>query len=480
MEQFDQFVRDLLEVLTKDIRKTFQILKENLSQDSEYFNMVFGISAQHNDLINGYFNETIKNEDYRLGINSIRAKMIEIIQRLKENDFQQKLSVKGYTNSITQLNRIDIIESYIKIINEAKEFGGEVCIVGVANTDFFSPNRNNLRGLLVEALKANPKMQVRFIFLDPDSNSAAQRFINEFPFGEVDTISTIISCIKNAAQNRSLTSGNLHIRLAQEVPCYLFFTKNVVIHHIYFSSKTGVQTPTYISEQRQELEIVKTHFERLWGERWVLFDIGNVLIGFDHHRISRSLFNKLSTEKQAELRHEDVFDFIFDPYDGNSLNRQFDKGLIGLEDLHEEFEKLFESTIGFHEFEEIWCSTFDEIDKNAFTYLRNVQKLGIKVGLCSNTNISHWNFLIKKYPFLNDESIVKFLSFQMHTIKTEPEFYKKVVLRTTRPFREHLLLDDLDGNLAMATTMGFSVMKVENKVRYERIEEFLKDNFWVD
>jgi class 3 adenylate cyclase/FMN phosphatase YigB (HAD superfamily) len=373
-------------------------------------------------------------------------------------------------------NRRDAIPLIERIIDGSKETG-ELCVAGVANTDFFGADSDRLNFRLRTALKNG--LTSRFIFLDPNSRDAARRRIFELP--RLDSIPVINGSISAARNLRSETKNKVRIRLAQDMPCFLCFNSKEGIYHTYFTSVTGRGTQTWFA-CGDTLKQLQDHFNNLWGEKWILFDLGNVLVKFDHHRVGRQLFHQLPRSMQDKMRPRDIYNYIFTQQGTNSpisYNTLIDLGQTDLARLRRDFNRHFKANIGEDVFLEAWCSIFDELDDEAMNCVKRVLDLGIKVGICSNTNPDHWNFLCDKHPELKNPMILKFLSFKIGKVKTDPTFFQSIAEITRRPYEEHLLVDDIDLNLATASAIGMQRMKVEGLVRFENIEDFLMENYWV-
>src|SRR4051812_44638820 len=93
-----------------------------------------------------------------------------------------------------------------------------------------------------------------------------------------------------------------------------------MVLHPYFSSVVGFETDVILAPKGSELyEAGRQHFENLWGNRWVIFDIGNVLMNFSHTVISTKLWEHLSKNEragQSAPQQESIHEWIFNSMQG--------------------------------------------------------------------------------------------------------------------------------------------------------------------
>lgn len=237
-------------------------------------------------------------------------------------------------------------------------------------------------------------------------------------------------------------------------------------------SQTPVPLPTLDT-------IGKEHFVKLRGERWVLFDLGNVVIPFNHNRVAKGLEPYLSKQIQQGTTRPSIHNFFFDSEGDEPRNTQLDRGVTTLTKVHRDFCRRFKCNISYSKFDSIWCSIFEPMDPAAMSCLSKARKLRMKVGICSNTNQAHWNYVRKLYPKLVKSADECFLSFEIKTVKSDPLFFEKVAKVTECPIEDHLLIDDMSSNLEPAKASGMQVMQVQRSLTYEDVEDVLRELHWV-
>jgi FMN phosphatase YigB (HAD superfamily) len=368
-----------------------------------------------------------------------------------------------------------VAEAVRALILDASNPKGELYVAGIANTVFCGPdgrfNKELQAGLAVG-------MKAKFIFLDPDSQATSRRGIWEH--ARIETRDVIIGCIKTAKQLQTKYPGQVQIRVAQEMAVFLCMNEKQMVYHPYLSSIPGHATQTIFGQQGDEMYgHAREHFEKLWGDRWVLLDVGNVLVAFNHRRISAGLAKYVDSSRRNSRLQSEIHSFIFDAAVGESRNAALDRGKQTIGWLHNEFQLTFKAKITEEEFRKVWCSIFSEPTPDASDCIRRLRELGIKVGICSNTNASHWEHLVRVCGELNHPEVTRFLSFEMKAVKSDKDFFKGITFRTGRPPEEHLLVDDLDVNINAARSAGMHAMRAHSLIHYEEIADYAREAYWL-
>jgi len=217
----------------------------------------------------------------------------------------------------------------------------------------------------------------------------------------------------------------------------------------------------------------------------VLFDLGNVLIDFDHRLISQQLVEYVPEERQTPALQNEMHEFIFGNGDQPSMNAEIDRGTKDIDDLHSDMAKQFDLDITQSKFEEIWSSIFSkDLNVNAMTCLNQLREQRLNISICSNTNPAHWIPLLKKHPELHElgNNLKCFLSYEIGKQKADPGFFHEIATATNAPPDHHVLIDDLDANCKAAESSGmhsilFQPSDPDGSI--ERIREFVQKQDWV-
>lgn len=374
--------------------------------------------------------------------------------------------------------RRDMVRSrLLEMIECSKVAKEELLVAGIANTEFFAAAADEVNEALRNALKAG--MKARFLFLDPACHSADLR--HRLERNRMNTPTIIEGCLDTARGVRDDASGAMQIRLAHEMTLFMCANQEKVVYHPYLFSASGAKMPIGVEwAGGQFYKDAKDHFESLWGQRWVLFDLGNVLLSFDHRRVSRKLADCLISDSNTTLERE-LFNFIFSKSENSpSRNSLLDRGNQELIWLYDELRRQFNVPLAYADFEEIWQSIFDPPTTAVRQCFREVQRSGVKIGICSNTNASHWQKACFLLPELKDPAITRFLSFEQNSVKTDPGFFEKIIERTFRPAPEHLMIDDLDENINAAAAAGLRTLRCTHPLTAPEVMQILGANYFPD
>ena len=149
----------------------------------------------------------------------------------------------------------------------------------------------------------------------------------------------------------------------------------------------------------------------------VIFDLGNVLVDFDHN---------IAAKKMSLLcgrSPEEIFNFFFD----SELTGLFEEGKIPPDEFFFRIKAELNLKLSYNEFLPIWNEIFFLSDKNHAVYnlIKNL-KSNYKVALLSNINILHFDYIKNNFPVF-DVFHKLLLSFELKLKKPDPLIYKKAL-----------------------------------------------------
>lgn len=149
----------------------------------------------------------------------------------------------------------------------------------------------------------------------------------------------------------------------------------------------------------------------------IIFDLGNVLIDFDH-RIAAERASRFS-DKSPEA----IFNLFFD----SRLTALFEEGKISPENFFLEVKETLNLKLDYDAFLPIWNEIFFFTEKNRAVYnLAKTLKAHYKLALLSNINILHFNYVQRKFPVF-DVFNSMLTSFELGVRKPHPLIYKKTL-----------------------------------------------------
>lgn len=221
------------------------------------------------------------------------------------------------------------------------------------------------------------------------------------------------------------------------------------------------------------------------GRRCLLFDLGNVLIDFDHGVVSRTLARHATGDRPAPA--EAIHEYIFGDSGAASPNAGIDRGTGSLDALHAKVAARFSLAISLDEFRRAWLSIFaDDLNRTVadrLTHLAHLASARFDVRICSNTNEPHWSGLRAKHLLLDalDQDQQCLLSFRIGKIKTDPGFFPHVATVTGLPVSDHLLIDDRRDNCEAAEAAGMRALQFRagEPGGAARIDDALRRTGWL-
>ena len=149
----------------------------------------------------------------------------------------------------------------------------------------------------------------------------------------------------------------------------------------------------------------------------VVFDLGNVLIDFDH---------MIAVEKICQLtdkKPEEIFNLFFD----SGITQLFEEGKISPLDFFARVRQMLGLRISYDQFVPIWNKIFFLTEKNLSVYnLARQLKADHAIGLISNINLLHFEYVKKTFP-LFDVFNYMLLSYEQKCVKPNDLIYDNLL-----------------------------------------------------
>lgn len=179
----------------------------------------------------------------------------------------------------------------------------------------------------------------------------------------------------------------------------------------------------------------------------VLFDIGGVLLDFDHMKSCRAL------GARSGLEPKEVYRRLFK----SGLETEFDLGMSSELFYKKALKALGVSpdTISYKAFIEIWGAIFTErVEmRELVAKLRGTTRLFI----LSNTNAIHYSYIEENFSWFK-EFEASFLSFELGLRKPNPAIFKAVIDGMGLSPSSILYIDDIEGHVTAAKEAGIESM----------------------
>jgi len=173
----------------------------------------------------------------------------------------------------------------------------------------------------------------------------------------------------------------------------------------------------------------------------IIFDLGKVIIGFDHFAICKKLAEH--STRSAEQIYSGIFSC--------GLEDRFDRGAISPELFFRTAAGELEIRIGMAGFRNIWRAGFSLNTGTAGIISRLSGRYRL---LClSNTNQWHFQYCAARFPVLECfDSFV--LSYEIGEKKPAAKIYAEALRRARCPARECLYIDDIAEFVQAAEGLG--------------------------
>jgi glucose-1-phosphatase len=180
------------------------------------------------------------------------------------------------------------------------------------------------------------------------------------------------------------------------------------------------------------------------GIKAVIFDLGNVLIDFDHTIAAKRITE--FTDKSPQ----EIFNLFFD----SNITGLFEEGKISPGDFFLEIQKMLGLRLSYSQFLPIWNEIFFLTDDNKEVY-RLAQSLGAryKVALLSNINILHFDYLKANFHIFDAFPNV-ITSFETRVRKPDPAIYRKALDLLGVPPQNTFYTDDRADLIEKAKGLG--------------------------
>ena len=179
----------------------------------------------------------------------------------------------------------------------------------------------------------------------------------------------------------------------------------------------------------------------------ILFDLGNVILPFNHFQIAEKL-SRFSREKAFQDPQRIFFD-LFDLQEG-MVNR-FDEGKVSPVEFFLSLKESFRLSLSFEEFVPIWNDIFTE-DREVSDIILSM-KGEWKLGLLSNTDPLHFNYILSRFPIL--WAFEKWiLSYEVGFKKPALEIFRKAINWASVEPEKILFIDDSRTYVEAAASLG--------------------------
>jgi FMN phosphatase YigB (HAD superfamily) len=195
----------------------------------------------------------------------------------------------------------------------------------------------------------------------------------------------------------------------------------------------------------------------------ILYDLGNVILPFNHFQIAEKLSRYSRRDEFQEPKR--LFSYLFD-FENGAIN-DYEIGKVSSLEFFRCLKESLQLTLRFEAFVPIWNDIF--IENGAVSKIVLSQKAKWKLGLVSNTNPLHFDYVLEKFPVLHifDKWI---LSHEIGFKKPAIEIFQKAIEWASVIPEKILFIDDMEKHVEVAASLG---MQSIHFISAERLREAL-------
>ncbi|NWF94248.1 MAG: HAD family phosphatase [Syntrophaceae bacterium] len=179
----------------------------------------------------------------------------------------------------------------------------------------------------------------------------------------------------------------------------------------------------------------------------ILFDLGNVILPFNHYQIAEKLSRH--SQKEEFQNPDKIFSFLFD-FERGAVNG-YEVGKVSSIQFFQSLKESLHLSLSFEDFLPIWNDIFWE-DAGVSEIIRSL-KGRKRLGLISNTNPLHFDYILTKFPIVKafDQWI---LSHEVGFKKPAIEIFQKAIEWASVSPEKIVLIDDIRRHVEVAISLG--------------------------
>ncbi len=179
----------------------------------------------------------------------------------------------------------------------------------------------------------------------------------------------------------------------------------------------------------------------------ILFDLGNVILPFNHYQIAEKLFR---FTKNVDFQDpKKIFSYLFD-FKHGAING-YEVGKVSSLGFFQSLKEHLQLTLSFEEFIPIWNDIFWE-NLEVSEIIRSL-KGKKRLGLLSNTNPLHFDYILSTFPVVQvfDKWL---LSHEVGFKKPALEIFEKAIEWAGVEPEKVLFIDDMKTHIEVAISLG--------------------------
>jgi len=185
----------------------------------------------------------------------------------------------------------------------------------------------------------------------------------------------------------------------------------------------------------------------------VYLDLGKVLIDFDYDVAAQRLL-KISPHPLSEIS-----DVLSEP----QLLFEFETGRLSANEYYKIICDALEMQISLDEFRSLWGSMFLPEPLVSEEFLQNLKRKN-RLILLSNTNEIHFDYLVERFPILNQIE-ERLLSYRVGYMKPDPQIFQLAIEKAGGVPENIFFADDRHENVEGARAAGIQAIQFKSEMQ---------------
>ena len=185
--------------------------------------------------------------------------------------------------------------------------------------------------------------------------------------------------------------------------------------------------------------------------RFIYFDMGNVLLHFSHERMAEQMARVAGIEPALAWR------ILFE----DGLEWSYERGELTRDEFYRRFCEAAGASADIDRLDAAGNDIFD-LNAPILGPVGRLQGAGYRIGVCSNTTLSHWTYCTRRFRVLTAAFSIHALSYQLRTMKPDPQFYVAATRLAGIAPEGIFFTDDRPDNVAAAAAAGWDTIQYES------------------
>jgi len=187
--------------------------------------------------------------------------------------------------------------------------------------------------------------------------------------------------------------------------------------------------------------------------QFIYFDMGNVLIHFSHEKMAEQMARVAGIEPAVAWR------ILFEGQD--AVEWKYERGELRREEFYRRFCEAAGASADIDRLDAAGNDIF-ELNAPIIGPVGRLAGAGYRLGVCSNTTLSHWTYCTGRFRVLTAAFSIHALSYEIKAMKPDPQFYAAATRLAGTDPEGIFFTDDRPDNVAAAAAAGWDAIQYES------------------